>query len=191
MKQPVKNLVQSLKRPSDTNVKALVKLFPTKSGVSKRADVSKPVFDPTSDCVASENQRRKKSANPNSKGRSKCLKVVLVKELPCTIPKGPLRERFIKLGRLKDVSFTRVMSECDCQDVILDAFKAVGLKNFYYLQVQKNHSLQLVPSQIRDGNSVINLAGSGCLYLQEANDKDTHGDPSLSPSAQPPELPVR
>lgn len=182
VKQPVKDIVRSLKKPSDTNIKALVKLFPTcKSGVKK------PVFDPTSDCIASENQRCKKSANSITKGRLKSLKVVIVKDFPCSVPKGPLRERLIKIGRLKEVSFTRVMSESHCQDTILDAFKTIGLKKFYYLQAQKNHSLQLAPNQILDGNSVINLAGSGSLYLQEAND----AHPSASTSAEPPEMPVR
>jgi hypothetical protein len=152
--------------------------------------VSKPAFDPTSDCIASENQRRKKSANSNLKGRSKCLKVVLVKEVPCILPKGPLRERLIKMGRLKEVSFTRVMSECDCQDVLLDAFKAIGLKKFHYLQAQKNHSLQLAPNQMLDGNSVIILAGSGSLYLQEASGENTHGVTHL-PASTAAQSPVR
>ena len=180
MKQPIKDIVRSLKKPSDTNVKALVKLFPSKSGVNK------PAFDPTSDCVAIDNQRRKKRANLNSKGRSKRLKVLLVKEVPCTLPKGPLREQLSKVGRLKEVSFTRVMSECHCQDVILDAFKAIGLKKFCFLQAHKNHSLQLASNQVLDGNSVINLAGSGSLYLQEAGNNSF-----ASTSAQSPEVSVR
>lgn len=116
------------------------------------------------------------------KGQSKYLKIVLVKEFPCTIPKGPLREQLVKVGRLKEVSFTRVMSESHCQDIILDAFKNIGLKKFRYLQVQKDHSLKHVSDQILDGNSVINLAGSGSLYLQEIRNEDAPDD-STCPSA--------
>lgn len=172
VKQPIKDdtksIIQTLKRPSDTNVKSLAKLFPSCNS-AKKPNLK---FDPTSDCVASKKQGQKKAATPHIKARSKCVKVVLIKEFPCCIPKGPLRCQLTKMGRLREVSFTRVMSDVEVRNVLLDAFKALGCKNFRYLQAQKNSSLKIVDSQILDGHCVIKLAGSGSLYIQELSESN-------------------
>lgn len=130
-----KKPIEKLKKPSDTNVKALAKLFPA-CGSGKKRTLD---FDPSGDCVASENQRRKKAATPG-KGRSKCVKV---EELPACFPKGPIRDRLTKIGCIKEISFTRVMSDSEVCTVVLERFKEFGVKKFQYLKAQKDNSLKI------------------------------------------------
>lgn len=162
-----RSVIRSLKNPSDANVKALARLFPAcSSGRKKRS------FDPTSDCVATEQQRKKKAATPHAKGRSKCLKVVLLKEFPACVPKGGLRVRLTKMGRVKDISFTRILSNVEVESIILNRFEDLGVKKFKFLQACKDNSLKLAENQTLDGNSTIGLAGSGSLYLQQTSISD-------------------
>ena len=56
-------------------------------------------------------QHRKKAANPSMKGRPKSVKVIILKEIPRSIPKGMQREELRKAGCIKELPFRRVMSE--------------------------------------------------------------------------------
>ena len=58
-------------------------------------------FDPTDDSVCSEAHRRKKAAIPG-RGRAKKVKVVLLKSIPSSIPKGSQRDKLKKAGRIMD-----------------------------------------------------------------------------------------
>lgn len=76
----VKSLCERLKEPPTATSRAIASLFP--------ACGSKGKFDPLQDCVVGERQRQKKAANPAVRGRSKTVTVVVLKDIPRSIPKG-------------------------------------------------------------------------------------------------------
>ena len=108
--------------------------------------------------MVGEEQRRKKATNPSVKGRSKCPKVVALTEIPSCIPKGLQREELRKAGRVKELSFRRVMSEHEVQQVIHEGFQ---IKAFQFLQGGRDNTLKVNATQSLDGNAAIQLAGSG------------------------------
>ena len=120
--------------------------------------------------MAGEQQRRKKAANPSVKGRSKSVKVVLLKEVPRYIPKGMQREQLRMAGYIKELPFRRVMTEEEVQQVILEGF---GIKAFEFLQGSRDNTLKVNATQSLDGNGAIQLAGSGSLYILEESASST------------------
>ena len=153
-----KNLCEKLRNPSAASSRAISSLFPACGSQRKRK------FNPLEECVVGEQQRRKKAANPSVKGRSKSVKVVVLTEIPRYIPKGIRREELRKAGRVKELSFRRVMSEDEVQRVILEGFQ---INAFQFLQGSRDNTLKVNATQSLDGNAAIQLAGSGSLYIQE------------------------
>ena len=123
-------------------------------------------FNPIDECVAAEQQRKKKAAIPRYKGRAKCLTTVVLKDLPSTIPKGGPRDKLKEAGRVKELCFRRILSEKEVNTLILEGFQGIKLSEFEYLQC-KDGSLVVAEKQKLNGNEVIMLAGCGCLYLYE------------------------
>jgi len=83
--------------------------------------VKKNKFDPFDDCVATQRQHHKKAASPYSKGRSKSLTTVVLKNVPSTIPKGVLREHLRKEEHVKELAFRRIMSSDEVRLMVLQA----------------------------------------------------------------------
>ena len=54
--------------------------------------------------MATQHQK-KKASNAKYKGRSKALEVMVLKEIPTTIPRGPLKKRLEAVGYKKVYSF--------------------------------------------------------------------------------------
>ena len=69
------------------------------------------------------------AANPLAKGRAKTVAIVLLKEVPWTIPRGPARESLRKLGRINDIPFRRCLSEGEVKELVFTWFR-----KFQYLQ---------------------------------------------------------
>ncbi len=113
------------------------------------------------------NQRKKKAAIPKRKGRVKHLTVILLKEVPATLPKGPLRTELRKMGRMQEIGFSKVDSEEEVNSEITYAFKDMELKSFQFLHAQKDNSLSVAANQHLDGLGATKLAGYGSLYIQE------------------------
>lgn len=157
----VKAICQKLRTPSETTKQALSTLFPACSSANKRK------FDPTEECIAATQHQKKKASNPKYKGRSKALEVIVLKEIPSTIPRGPFKKRLEAMGRKKTLFFHRVMSEKEVNDVIFDAFEGIGIKSFRYLTPLKDNTLMVAKKQGLDGNALIQMAGSGRVYVQE------------------------
>ena len=123
-------------------------------------------FDPTDECVASEQQRRKKAVTPG-KGRPKQLQVVILEDIPPTIPKGIARDHLRKENRIKNLHFYRSMSVYETMNIITEAFKDINLKGLKFLQAYKSNCLREADEQALDGAGVIKLAGCGSLYLTQ------------------------
>lgn len=119
-------------------------------------------FDPAEECVVAEQHRRKKGA----KGRSKTLTVVVINEIPACIPKGAMRERLRKIGRIKDIAFQRYFDEEEVKDLLTESFSHLGDVNFQYLQPHKKNNFTVAEKQELNGIQVIELAKSGSLYLK-------------------------
>lgn len=127
----VKGLCQKLRIPSETTKEALSSLFPACASVRKKRK-----FDPHEACVVASQQHKKKAANPNYKGRSKALEVVVVTELSA-IPRGPSRDRLEETGRIKELRLHRIMSEVEVTNIITTSFKDVGITGYKYLSANK------------------------------------------------------
>ena len=98
--------------------------------------------------------------------------MVLLDDLPPSIPKGSQRDKLKRGGRVVDVAFHRSMKPGETQELIQNAFKDVeSVTKFQYLQGHQDNSLQVSDHQDLDGSGVINLAGCGSLYLQQINDE--------------------
>jgi len=69
---------------------------------------------PIADCIIQDQQKKKKAAIPQHKTRSKVLSVVLLKEIPATIPKGLIRERMIFWGGRREWEQKEPTYDDDC-----------------------------------------------------------------------------
>lgn len=101
------------------------------------------------------------------------MNVVILKELPNIIPRGPFRTRLETFGRIKDLYFHRVMSEKEVNDVVLSGFEDIGVEAFRFLKALKGNTLAVAKKQELDGAAVIKMAGSGSIYLQEYSPSDS------------------
>ena len=154
----------------------MASLFPSYKSLATK----KIKFNLTDECIAATRQRQKKAAIPQSRGRVKCITTLVLEDQPKFIPKGKKQKEYlIAMGRLKELFFRRVMSAEEVNAIVLEGFKIIKLDKFEYLKCQKNNSLLVAENQKLDGNGVIELAGSGCLYLHELT-----ADGSLTSSQQ-------
>ena len=98
--------------------------------------------------VVAEQHHRKKAAF-KTKGRSKLLTVLLVQDIPLSLPKGAAREKLRKSGQVKDVPFQRFLSEDEVTDLIKEVFSNLGSSmDLQYLQPHKNNTLTAAESKI-------------------------------------------
>lgn len=141
-------------------------------------------FDPSDDCVATEAHRRKKAATLG-KGRAKKLKVVVLKEIPSSIPKGSQRDSLKRKGRIMDLSFHRCMTSKETVEHISNAFKDLGnVDNLQFLQAHRDNTLRVADKQELDGVGVIKLAANGSLYLKQSDYVVAVTNPTKSPESE-------
>ena len=95
--------------------------------------------------------------------RSKTVTVVLLKEIPATLPRGPIREQLRRFGRIKNISVNQTMTESEVKNLIMTTYLDIAIHQFEYLGVTKSHSLTVASNQCLDGRGLINLAGNGCV----------------------------
>lgn len=166
--------------PSETTKEALSSLFPACTSVNKKRK-----FDPHEACVVASQQHKKKAVNPNFRGRSKALQVIVLKELSNTIPRGPLRERLKKIGRIKELFFHRIMSEAEVTSTITTGFKETSITHYKYLSAnRKDNRLAVAEKQQLNGDGIIKLAGSGSLYLQQCTGSKSDHEENISELSQ-------
>ena len=116
--------------------------------------------------MAAQHQK-KKASNCKYKGRSKAIEVIVLKEISTTIPRGPLKKRLEAMWCKKGLFFHHVMSEKEVNGVIVDAFKDLGVRGFRYLVPLEDNTLTVAKKQRLDGYAIVQMAGSGSVYLQE------------------------
>ena len=67
-----------------------------------------------------EDHRKKKSSS--SKGKSKVISVIAMKEVPIYIPKGPFKDHLEKIGQLKEIPFDRYMDVAEINQLLSNSF---------------------------------------------------------------------
>ena len=148
----------SLKKPTDSEARALARLFP--SSAKRTATVA--VFDPN-ECVAEPQQKKKKRAY-SSQGRPVNITVVLLKSFSSTIPKGKLRKALKDSGRIKTVALTRLMSAQQVRNSIIRAFHPLLGTEWIFLDCnQESNCLEEAKDQGKSGDTIVSRRG--CLYL--------------------------
>ncbi|XP_065892953.1 uncharacterized protein [Dysidea avara] len=165
-----KGVCKKLGKPSAANAKVLAGLFPaySTSGVKRK-------FNPNVECVAAEQQRKKKAA-VKGKGRGKTVQAVLIED-PSTIPKRAKKELLQKDGKAKWIEFHRHFSADDVSRLLAETFSDMGKARFIFLQPHKNNQLTTIKEQNLDGNAIFQLAKNGTLYLQCIRDKSSEKPP--------------
>ena len=139
--------------------KELSNLFPS----SRATSSSKRVFDPTADCVALPQQKKKKAAGAAM--RATCREVVLMKAFRKMVPIKKLRSELKTERRIQSLQFNRAMTPSAVKEVIMDGFKHIqGFCSYQYLQ-NSSSNLSVASNQEFNGAAVIDRRGA--LYLCE------------------------
>ena len=91
---------------------------------------------------------------------------MFLKDIPSSLPKGAAREQLKKKGLVKEIAFQPHLDENEVKELLSENFEALKDAEVQYLQSHKNNSLSVAKEQNVDGVGLINLAGSGSLYLK-------------------------
>ena len=175
-----KDICQRIGKPSEANAKTLASLFPTLQNRKRK-------FDPNDECVVAEQHRKKKAGNPAAKGRAKNLKVVVLAKEVHYLPKGQARDKLAKSGRIKEIPMRRNMTPTQVTAAIINNF---SIENS--LQGHRDNTLTVCKEQIFDGVGIIQLAGSGSVYvtLKESVSRSRSPSPLSDLHHSPPSSPV-
>lgn len=114
-------------------------------------------------------QKSKKKVT-NQRIKPKIVAVVLLSKKPVFVPKGHLRKKLTKCGRIQKVEFKRSMTPSEVRSAIVEAFSGSGferIESAQFLQCGKDNIMIVSEEQDLSGDSAINLAGQGSLYLTQ------------------------
>ena len=154
-------ICKKLSSPTNSERQQLANLFP-----SSRAGCSyKRAFDPTAECVALPQQKKKKAAGASTQATNR--EVVLMKSFRSTVPIKKFRSELKKERRIQTLQFKRSMTPLQVKNVIIRGFQHIITRmfNFQYLE-NTFYSLSVSPNQEYAGAAVIDRRGA--LYLCEA-----------------------
>ena len=147
------------------SARVLSKLFPssTSSTASKRASG----FDPTKECVAAPQQKKKKKA---VRTRPVTVSVTVVKNPKQGVPKGKKRkEEVVREQRTQKIQVTRSMSSREVRNEITRAFKHLPLKAFQIMESTTGGNLFEAKNQSPNGADLVEgvVKRKAVLYLFE------------------------
>ena len=153
----------NVKNPSQKHRAAMAQLFPS-SSTPKRPRIS-AAFDPTWQCVAFNQQSKKKAARV----KPSKVKVMLVPNGSKSVPRGTHQ---LKLDE-KKVEIFRTMSALEAKKAIVKAFTSQKLSSFIYLKVDNAQRFTKDITQDKDGNTLANIGRNGTVYIEEQTDVST------------------
>ena len=161
MRQKGSDVCKRVGKPSSTDAKILSRLFP--SSVSRPAKRPLKAFDPSSECVALSQHKKRKAF----KSKPSNIQVIMVCN-QSVIPRGKLRKHLEKEGKVQKIEFRRELSSREVVNSVLRSFKHVNdLIGFNLLEADQGGRLH--PSQNRepDGEYLIVDARrkSGPIYI--------------------------
>ena len=135
----------------------LANLFPSSSTVKR----SPSAFDPSTECVALPQQKKKKKSQP----KPATIEVFLLPSNQVAVPTGSLRKSFRSNGRCMKISLHRGMGAQEVRNSIIRAFhKIAGSSNYVILECEGN---KLKPSNSQDLTGASAIDRRGALYLHE------------------------
>lgn len=146
--------------PKGATARVLSTLFQTGPKTGK-----KRYFDPEAECAVASQKSKKKATNQRIK--PKILTVVLLAKKPEFVPKGHLRKKLTKSGRIQKIEFKRSMTSSEVKSVIGEGFSGFETESAQFLRCGKDNIMLVSEEQALSGDSVINLAGQGSLYLTQ------------------------
>ncbi len=91
--------------------------------------------------------------------------MVLLSQKPEFVPKGHIRKKLKKEGRIVTVELKRCMKSSEVRGAIIEAF--CEFESAQFLRSGQDNIMLLAEEQDLDGDSVISLAGQGSLYLTQ------------------------
>ena len=152
-------ICKKLSAPSNSERRELSNLFPS----SRATGSYKRVFDPTAECLALPQQKKKKAAGLVLRPTSR--EVVLMKAFRSVVPIKKFRSELKSERRIQSLQFKRTMSPEEVKQVIIRGFHHIqGFSSFQYLENSSNN-LSIASNQEYDGVTVIERRGA--LYLCE------------------------
>lgn len=152
-----------MKQPSKVNARLLSNLFPSTAGTRKRSNS----FDPTEECVAASQQKKKKKA---IRLRTCKVKVMLV-DASKGVPKGKTRRELREKELEKTMDLKRNMSFQEVKNVILRAF---GICGFIVLSSTAESKLNVATNQQPTGDEVIECVTKRRLPMYISEKKVIH-----------------
>ena len=143
---------------TNSEQKELSNLFPS----SRATSSSKRVFDPTADCVAYPQQKKKAAGAGMS---ATCREVVLMKAFRKMVPIKKLRSELKTERWIQSLQFNWAMTPSAVKEVIMDGFKHIqGFCSYQYLE-NSSSKLSVASNQVFNEAAVIDRRGA--LYLCE------------------------
>ena len=139
------SICNKIKQPSKADAQVLRNLFPA-SGPSRKRSYT---FDPTSQCVAADQQRKKKKAIRN---RVSKVTILQVNNVARGIPKGKYRRELKKDGQEVVVKLKRNMSAREVKNSLIRGTK---LSNYQILAPSQVGKLVYAENQDPTGDEVI------------------------------------
>lgn len=138
--------MKRVRKSSKADTQVLTQPFPSSS--TKRRLFS-GAFDPTKECVATSQQKKKAF-------RSK-VQVLFVDELDCSIPCGKYRKELAASD--KKLEFVQNMLSLGVKSTMLEGFKHLpGFTNFTLLEADQSGKLNVSNTQEPDGQYIIESA---------------------------------
>ncbi len=162
---------EELGHVGEKSARVLKKFFPAYSQ-SPGPSTGKRRFDPTGECVASSQHKKKKAGITRAKPKE--FSIVLLPRHTVYVPKGYQRSKLSKKGRVVKVSLRRNMSEVEVDDSVTKAFSSFDLEKYVYLKCGQDNRLKVLQEGGLSGNQLFDLAGQGSIYIIKVDESD-HG----------------
>ena len=147
-----------MKNPTQKHRAAMSQLFPSSSTVPKRPRLS-DAFDPTLQCVAFNQQRKKKAV------RAK-ITMMLVPNGSKVVPRGKHRKSLMQ----NKIEIYRTMSALEVKRTIRNSFTSLQASSFVYLRVDAAQKFSNDTTQDKDGNAMADCGRHGNIYIKEQTD---------------------
>ncbi len=167
-----------LGKPSEAEKKRLAKLFPSSSGSKLKLPAKRSAaFDPTAECVAAPQQKKKKAAVQVIRPVSR--DVILMKQIPTSVPKLNQRKDLKRELRQQTLLFTRRMSSLQVNNVIVRGFRHLKVTGVVHLECGKDLKFHIAENQEPDGTVILSRRGTLYLSQQEVHNFSALSEASL------------
>lgn len=142
------------KKPTAATAQALKKLFPSSTSTPVSEMHRKRVFDPTAECVFSNEKKKKKAV----RSRATTVKFVFIKNYAEGLPKNKNRKELLDGKCTKKIEIYRTMNADQVKAKVLREFTSIGISVFSYLNLDGGIRFTISTQQNLDGNGVITSA---------------------------------